>query len=89
VSTRHMPEEFKGKCTRTRITCGICGKLYSFRPREFGETWRARKAARGMGWTFRDDLGWCCPCRHLCENLPQNKRADANHHGRGKRRARV
>lgn len=84
-----MPKEFLGKCTRHRVNCGICGKVYGFRPGEFKATWEARKAARGMSWTYRDDLGWVCPCRYQCGNLSPNKRADSDYYGRGKRRARA
>lgn len=68
----HMPLEFKGKATRRTLTCGICQKVYGFRK---GRTVDMnRRAAREMGWTYRDDLGWVCPCRHRCENLSPNTR---------------
>ena len=59
-----MPETFKGKLSSREATCGICGKRYGFWR---GTTDRENRAmVRSMGWTFRTDLGWVCPCRHAC-----------------------
>lgn len=69
--TLHMPEEFKGKCTPREGTCGICLKRYGFRSGRKVE--QNRKALRDMGWTFRTDLGWVCPCRHGCELAAGNE----------------
>ena len=62
-----MPEVFKGKCTARELTCGICERRHGFWAGRSVE--ENRKLAREMGWVYRPDLGWICPCRHQCENL--------------------
>lgn len=64
-----MPDIYKGTCNSAGLKCGICGKRHGFRPGEAPTVDRARAITRAMGWTFRPELGWICPCRHQCGNL--------------------
>ncbi len=84
-----MPKEYRGKCTLVGMNCGICAKVHQVRLGEFKRTWEARKAARGMGWIYRNDLGWICPCRHRCENLRLEKLTVSKSKRKRSRRARV
>ena len=70
-----MPAEFFGVVRGHKVNCGICQRIHVFQVIEG----LCNGQLRALGWTWRNDLGWVCPCRHQCGNLdpkqePQLKR---------------